>query len=73
MEEDFYGCCCCCVCLRAFEVEEDFYGELRRRELMPGGSRVAVTAENRALYVEVGASHCRLALPAAGCCRAVCV
>ena len=39
--------------LRSFDVEYDYYGELRRHELKPGGSQVAVTSDNRQEYVDL--------------------
>ena len=39
--------------LRSFDVEYDYYGELRRHELKPGGSQVAVTNDNRQEYVDL--------------------
>jgi HECT-domain (ubiquitin-transferase) len=38
--------------VRAVQVEYEYFGELRTVELIPGGSRVAVTAANRGRYVE---------------------
>jgi hypothetical protein len=35
------------------QVEYEFYGEIRTVELIPGGSSVPVTAENRRKYVEL--------------------
>ena len=36
---------------RAFEVEYDYFGELRSIELKPGGSAIPVTNDNRAEFV----------------------
>ena len=33
------------------QVEYDFFGELRRHELKPGGAAIPVTADNRAEFV----------------------
>ena len=34
-------------------MEYEYYGAVKRHELLPGGSRLAVTAENRQRYVEL--------------------
>ena len=39
--------------LRTFEVEEEVFGELQRTELKPGGTRIPVTAANRAEFVQL--------------------
>ena len=36
---------------RSFEVEYDYFGELRSVELKPGGSAIPVTNDNRAEFV----------------------
>lgn len=38
---------------RAFEVEYDYFGELRSVELKPGGSAIPVTNDNRAEFVRL--------------------
>ena len=38
---------------RTFEVDYDFFGEVRTAELLPGGSRMTVTAANRQQYVQL--------------------
>ena len=38
---------------RTFEVEYEYYGALKRHELLPGGGRMAVTEANRQRYVEL--------------------
>lgn len=40
------------VC-RDFEVEYDYYGELRRIPLKEGGSAIPITEENRQEYVQL--------------------
>ena len=39
--------------LRSFDVEFEYYGAARHHELLPGGSKVPVTAANRKRYVEL--------------------
>ena len=39
--------------LHSFDVEYDYYGELRTQELKPGGSQIAVTKDNRQEYVDL--------------------
>jgi hypothetical protein len=46
------GMCMVCAC-RAFEVEYEYYGVMKREELLPGGSKTPVTNANRAQYVEL--------------------
>ncbi|KAL6753460.1 hypothetical protein V8C86DRAFT_3019437 [Haematococcus lacustris] len=38
---------------RTFEVEYDFFGDMRKVELLPGGSLTPVTAANRQQYVQL--------------------
>ncbi len=38
---------------RTFEVQHEYFGELRTVELEPGGSNTPVTADNRARYVQL--------------------
>lgn len=40
-------------CRTRAQVEYDFFGELRRAELKPGGASIPVTAENRAEFVSL--------------------
>lgn len=40
------------VFCRTFEVEYEFWGEMKRHELIPGGKSVAVTGNNRDQYVK---------------------
>ena len=39
------------ACTARLQVEYDFFGELRREELKPGGAGIPVTADNRAEFV----------------------
>ena len=39
------------VFCRTFEVEYDYYGEMQRRDLIPGGKDINVTRHNRQQYV----------------------
>lgn len=41
------------VFCRTFEVQSDFYGEVRKWEVKPGGAAVAVTKDNREEYVRL--------------------
>ncbi|KAJ9515135.1 hypothetical protein QJQ45_028940 [Haematococcus lacustris] len=38
---------------RTFEVEYDFFGDMRKVELLPGGAQTPVTAANRPQYVQL--------------------
>eukprot|EP00873_Tetraselmis_striata_P041803 jgi/Tetstr1/462067/TSEL_007137.t1 len=41
------------VFMRSFDVEYEFYGEMRTVELVPGGSSIPVTRDNRQQYVDL--------------------
>jgi ubiquitin-protein ligase E3 A len=41
------------VFCRTFEVEYEYYGEIQRRELKPGGASIPVTGDNRDEYVRL--------------------